>query len=512
MRFELEEEKKLTVLRVIGVGGAGGNAVNRMVEAGFRGVDFITVNTDLQVLREAQASEKVQIGENLTRGLGSGGDPEIGRQSAEESVESIKSCVQGADMVFLTAGMGGGTGTGASPVVARLAREAGAITVGIVTRPFFFEGNPRALQANEGIEGLGEAVDTLIVIPNDKLLETAEDDTTMLDAFAQADEVLYSATRGISDLITRTGVVNLDFADVRSVMKNGGAALMGTGVGSGDGAAEEAARTAISSPLLDDISIEGASAILVNVTGSKTLGIKQISKAASIVNSEAGPGAHVFLGTVIDDTIPEDEVRVTVIATGFHRPGVVIDTARAQAQYNRPPAPQPAPAETVAAPQPLTSPTAAPPAAPEPVRAGEPSPSRAEAPEAPEIPETPAPGRVPAVPFRADEPVPAARSTSIPARPDAAMPEVPVPPSGASVAPETPPVPAEINFAELLEGDRRVIELDTESGENVAAASRAAQERKEEKDDETVVMDNGSIRSFNTDGFRIPTFVRKQMD
>jgi cell division protein FtsZ len=425
MRFELEEEKKLTVLRVIGVGGAGGNAVNRMVEAGFRGVDFITVNTDLQVLREAQATDKVQIGENLTRGLGSGGDPEIGRQSAEESVESIKSTVQGADMVFMTAGMGGGTGTGASPVVARLAREAGAITVGIVTRPFFFEGNPRALQANEGIEALKEAVDTLIVIPNDKLLETAEDDTTMLDAFAQADEVLYSATRGISDLITRTGVVNLDFADVRSVMKNGGAALMGTGVASGEGAAEEAARTAISSPLLDDISIDGASAILVNVTGSKSLGIKQISKAAGIVNSEAGPGAHVFLGTVIDDTIPEDEVRVTVIATGFHRPGVVIETARPQSQTARPEAPAPAPAETPAqVPVETALPRMQAPQPAEPVQPVQqpdavPAPEAAPAPAAASVAPV---GNVPALPVRPDDPAPEVRTSSIPAQPASDMP------------------------------------------------------------------------------------------
>jgi len=498
MRFELEEEKKLTVLRVIGVGGAGGNAVNRMVEAGFRGVDFITVNTDLQVLREAQANEKVQIGENLTRGLGSGGDPEIGRQSAEESVESIKSCVQGADMVFMTAGMGGGTGTGASPVVARLARETGAITVGIVTRPFFFEGNPRALQANEGIEALKESVDTLIVIPNDKLLETAEDDTTMLDAFAQADEVLYSATRGISDLITRTGVVNLDFADVRSVMKNGGAALMGTGVGSGAAAAEEASRAAISSPLLDDISIEGASAILVNVTGSKSLGIKQISKAASIVNSEAGPGAHVFLGTVIDDGIPEDEVRVTVIATGFNRPGVPMEAARPQTHVARPAAPV-----TPVAPVEVVPPAMAPAAevAPPPVPVAPPP-----------LASAPMGSHVPAVPVRSDDPVPDVRTTSIPVQPAAEVPAAAMPPAGASVAPEMPLAPAEINFAELLEGDRTVIELDTESGAEVAAASSTEPVQEPEPEDETVVMDNGSIRSFNTDGFRIPTFVRKQMD
>ncbi|MDH3197621.1 MAG: cell division protein FtsZ, partial [Candidatus Krumholzibacteria bacterium] len=319
MRFELEEEKKLTVLRVIGVGGAGGNAVNRMVETGFKGVDFVAVNTDLQVLRESKAYHKIQIGEGLTRGLGSGGDPVIGRQSAEESVEAISAAVAGADMVFLTAGLGGGTGTGASPMVAQAAREAGSLTVGIVTKPFFFEGNPRMRQALSGMAALEECVDTLIVIPNDKLLETADDDTTVLEAFARADEVLCSATRGISDLITQTGIVNLDFADVRSVMRDGGAALMGTGAAEGPNAAEEAARTAISSPLLDEVSIRGASGILVNITGSPTLGIKQISRAATIINSEAGAGAHVFLGTVIDESMGQHEVRVTVIATGFDR-------------------------------------------------------------------------------------------------------------------------------------------------------------------------------------------------
>ncbi|MCI0453341.1 MAG: cell division protein FtsZ, partial [Candidatus Latescibacteria bacterium] len=319
MRFELDEEKKLTVLRVVGVGGAGGNAVNRMVAAGFRGVEFAAVNTDLQVLRESNAYHKIQIGEELTRGLGSGGDPRVGREAAEESVEAIRACVRGADMVFITAGMGGGTGTGAGPVVAALAREAGALTVGVVTRPFFFEGTPRLRQGEAGIEALKEAVDTLIVIPNDKLLETSSEDTSMLDAFARADEVLCNATRGISALITETGVVNLDFADVRSVMRNGGAALMGTGVASGPEAAEEAARMAIHSPLLDDVSIQGATSILVNITGPRSLGIKQISRAATVINSEAGAGAHVFLGTVIDESMPEGEIRVTVIATGFHR-------------------------------------------------------------------------------------------------------------------------------------------------------------------------------------------------
>jgi cell division protein FtsZ len=289
-----------------------------MVSAGFGGVEFIAVNTDLQVLEASAAQQKIQIGAKLTRGLGSGGDPEIGRRAAEESVEVIREAVKGADMVFLTAGMGGGTGTGASPVVASLAREEGALTVAIVTKPFFFEGSKRMEQAQRGIDELRKEVDTLIVIPNDKLLSIADDSTTVLDAFSKADEVLCNAAKGISDLITETGVVNLDFADVRSVMKSGGDALMGTGVGKGERAAEEAARMAISSPLLDNVSIRGARGILVNITGSSKLGLKQVSQAASIINGEAGSEAHVFLGAVINDQIPEDEVRVTVIATGFH--------------------------------------------------------------------------------------------------------------------------------------------------------------------------------------------------
>ncbi len=443
MRFELDDERKLTVLRVIGVGGAGGNAVNRMVAADFRGVDFVAVNTDLQVLRESRAFGKIQIGEGLTRGLGSGGDPRVGREAAEESVEAIRSAVAGADMVFITAGMGGGTGTGAAPVVAALAREAGALTVGIVTRPFFFEGTPRIKQAEAGIAAFAEAVDTLIVIPNDKLLEMSGEDTTMLDAFAAADDVLYNATRGISSLITETGVVNLDFADVRSVMKNGGAALMGSGVASGPNAAEEAALMAIHSPLLDDVSIQGAASILVNITGSKTLGIKQISKATVVINNEAGAGAHVFLGTVIDEDVPEGEVRVTVIATGFN-----------------------APARTSAPPREA--------------RAEEP---RRTEPEVLHVEEDPA--RAPR-----QEPVRVARTPRIESVPAMAREEEPL---------EEEPVEQDepvINFSDILASGTSMIEFEEDP----------------ETEDEPVIMDNGSIRSFNPEVFRVPTFVRKQMD
>ncbi len=326
MRFEMEEEKKLTVLRVIGVGGAGGNAVNRMVAAGFRGVDFMAINTDLQVLRESQALEKVQIGEELTRGLGSGGDPRVGREAAQESVEAIRACVAGADMVFITAGMGGGTGTGAAPIVAQLARECRRADRGRRQPPLLLRRDAApAPGRSRASKRCKEAVDTLIVIPNDKLLETSDDNTSMLDAFAQGGRrAVQRHARHLVALITETGVVNLDFADVRSVMRNGGAALMGTGVATGPNAAEDAARMAIHSPLLDDVSIEGATSILVNITGPRSLGIKQISKAATLINAEAGAGAHVFLGTVIDDAMPEGEVRVTVIATGF------VGTARGQ--------------------------------------------------------------------------------------------------------------------------------------------------------------------------------------
>jgi len=410
-RFHLEEEKRLTVLKVVGIGGAGGNAVNRMVNNGFAGADFIAVNTDLQVLRGSIAQQRIQIGQKLTRGLGSGGDPEVGRRAGEESREMLRESLEGSDMVFLTCGMGGGTGTGASAVVAAVARETGALTVGIVTKPFFFEGDQRIAQAERGIEELRSEVDTLLVIPNDKLLSITAENTSLLDAFSMADEVLCNATRGISALITETGVVNLDFADVKSVMRNGGDAIMGTGVGKGENGSEEAARMAINSPLLDSVSIKGATGILVNITGSKSLALRQVSKAATIVNKEAGPGAHVFLGAVIDETLKGDEIRVTVIATGFNAPR-----------------------------------------------------SRKEA--------------------RIEERVEEKR---------------------------------EINFRELL-SDEPVEVVHFEKSRPVSEDRKVKEREKEnERDlekvkDETIFADGGSIRSFNTDRFRIPTFVRKQMD
>jgi cell division protein FtsZ len=507
MRFELEDEKRLTVLRVIGIGGAGGNAVNRMVGSDFRGVEFVAVNTDLQVLRESTAYEKIQIGEDLTRGLGSGGDAKIGKQSAEESIEILRSCVEGADMVFLTAGMGGGTGTGASPIVAQVAREASALTVGVVTMPFSFEGTPRMGQAVDGIAELKEAVDTLIVIPNDKLLETADDNTTMLEAFAQADKVLCNATRGISDLITETGLVNLDFADVKSVMKDGGNALMGTGVASGENAAEEAARAAISSPLLGDISIRGANGILVNVTGSRSLGIKQISKAAAVVNSEAGTDAHVFLGTVINESLPDDEVRITVIATGFQK---AAGAARRAEQFPD--------IRSHSAAQPLARSVAGSRGASEPP-AEEPPGARPQV-RPPHVEPVAEPF------FQPDGQVEAATSAR-PAEPD------PVPErreNGRRVV-------SEVDFAELLERDQSVIVLPPhQPHDRSRPAAREARhteptsadeprydeparertpfelEVDDTENDETIIMDNGSIRTFNSDRFRVPTFVRKQID
>jgi len=409
-RFHLEEDKRLTILKVVGIGGAGGNAVNRMVGSGFTGVDFLAVNTDLQVLRGSAAQQRIQVGQKLTRGLGSGGDPATGRKAAEESREVIKETLQGSDMVFLTCGMGGGTGTGASPVVASVARETGALTVGIVTKPFFFEGDQRIAQADRGIEELRNQVDTLLIIPNDKLLSITAENTSLLDAFTMADEVLCNATRGISDLITETGVVNLDFADVKSVMKNGGDAIMGTGFGKGENGAEEAARMAINSPLLDSVSVKGATGILVNITGSKSLALRQVSKAATIVNKEAGPGAHVFLGAVISDEMKGDEIRITVIATGFN-----------------------------------------------------------------------------AVKPRREERVEEKKE--------------------------------EINFRELLSDEPAEIRIErlepAEARHERREPTEARREKREpapEEQEETILFDNGSIRTFNTDRLRIPTFVRKQMD
>ena len=317
MPFEFDvEHKRFATLKVIGVGGAGGNAVNRMISSSLTGVDFIVANTDAQVLAESSALNKVQIGRNLTKGLGAGGDPEVGRRAAQEDADALAEILEGADMVFVTAGMGGGTGTGAAPVIAEIAREQGALTVAVVTRPYTFEGRRRRQQAEQGLEELREKVDTLITIPNDRLLQVVARETPVERAFEVADQVLLEATRGISDLITVPGLVNLDFADVRTVMQSRGNALMGTGRGSGERRATEAALAAISSPLLDNISITGAEAILVNITGGKDLTLHEVDEAATAILEAAGDDANVIFGAVIDPEA-EGEVTVTVIATGF---------------------------------------------------------------------------------------------------------------------------------------------------------------------------------------------------
>lgn len=306
----------LAVIKVVGVGGGGTNAVNRMVEAGVKGVEFIAVNTDRQALLMSDADRTVHIGEELTRGLGAGANPEIGCQAAEESRAEIREALAGADMVFVTAGEGGGTGTGAAPVVAEIAmEEIGALTVGIVTKPFGFEGRKRMSQAEEGIALLSQKVDTLIVIPNDRLLQVIEKRTSMLDAFRIADDILRQGTQGITDLITIPGLINLDFADVRSIMKDSGSAMMGIGVASGENRAADAATQAISSKLLES-SIVGADRILFSITGSSDMGLAEISEASDIINAAADENANIIFGTVIDDSM-DDAIRVTVIATGF---------------------------------------------------------------------------------------------------------------------------------------------------------------------------------------------------
>jgi cell division protein FtsZ len=318
--FEIVEQTSLNSARikVIGIGGGGGNAVNTMINAGLPGVEFIAANTDAQALRVNLSPIKVQLGEKITKGLGAGANPQVGRKAAEEDIERIREYITGADMVFITAGMGGGTGTGGAPVVARLAKELGALTVGVVTKPFGFEGRKRRRQAEEGISALSAAVDTLITIPNDRLLSVAGQKTTMLDAFRKADDVLLNAVQGISDLITIPGLINVDFADVRTIMKEMGRALMGTGRAQGERRAIEAAQQAISSPLLEDVSITGATGILINITGGPDLTLFEVNEASTLIQEAAHEDANIIFGSVIDANLV-DEVRITVIATGFDR-------------------------------------------------------------------------------------------------------------------------------------------------------------------------------------------------
>ena len=314
--LEFDDNHNHARIKVIGVGGGGGNAINTMILSRLEGVDFIAANTDLQALESNQAQIKIPLGSKATRGLGAGANPDIGRQAACEDRDRIAEVLQGADMVFVTAGMGGGTGTGAAPIIAEVARDLGALTVGVVTKPFGFEGKKRRRHADEGIAALAAAVDTLITIPNERLLMVAGQKTTMLDAFRKADDVLLNAVRGISDLITIPGLINVDFADVKTIMSNMGRALMGTGRAGGERRAIEAAQQAISSPLLEDVSITGATGILINITGGPDLTLFEVNEASTLIQEAAHEDANIIFGSVIDPSIG-DELRITVIATGF---------------------------------------------------------------------------------------------------------------------------------------------------------------------------------------------------
>ncbi len=359
LEFDDTEIPESANIKVIGVGGGGGNAVNTMIADGIGGVQFVAANTDLQALDTNLATIKIQLGGTLTKGLGAGADPDIGRHSALEDHARIAESLEGADMVFVTAGMGGGTGTGAAPVIANIAREMGALTVGVVTKPFHFEGRRRRRQAEEGIKNLQAAVDTLITIPNQRLLAMSGDDTTILEAFKKADEVLLQAVQGISDLITVRGLVNVDFADVRTIMRGRGLALMGTGRASGPTRALEAAEMAISSPLLEDVSIEGATGILINITGGLDMTLREINDAASLIEEAAHEEANIIFGNVIDENA-RDEIKITVIATGFQPAATEFDDEinharrrpQAASQYHATSNYTPGPGERRTAPQP----------------------------------------------------------------------------------------------------------------------------------------------------------------
>ncbi|GAK57335.1 cell division protein ftsZ [Candidatus Vecturithrix granuli] len=331
MQEFVDESGTKARLKVIGVGGGGGNAINRMINSGLDGVTFISANTDVQALKQNSAPFKYQLGAKLTKGLGAGSDPEVGRKAALEDDDVIAEMIQDAEMVFITAGMGGGTGTGAAPIIAEKAKEMGALTVAVVTKPFMFEGSFRSRQAEIGLAELSDVVDTLITIPNQRLLSMVTKQTSMIEAFSLADEVLTQAVQGISDLITIPGLINLDFADVKTIMADMGVALMGSARGSGDQRAIEAANKAISSPLLDDISIDGARGVLINITGGKDLGLHEISEAASIIQEAAHPDSNIIFGAVIDENLA-DEIRITVIATGFDTKSK-IDKERMERQF-----------------------------------------------------------------------------------------------------------------------------------------------------------------------------------
>src|SRR5512138_128424 len=350
--IEYTDKQDAARIKVIGVGGGGGNAINTMVAGRIEGVEFIAANTDVQALAANKASVKIQLGRSASRGLGAGANPDVGRQAALEERDAIAAALEGADMVFVTAGMGGGTGTGGAPIVADVAKQAGALTVGVVTKPFLFEGNRRRKQAEAGIAELKAAVDTLIVIPNQRLISVAGENMAMADAFKRADEVLLNAVQGISDIITVHGLVNVDFADVRTIMAEQGMALMGTGRSSGERRALEAMQAAISSPLLEDVSLDGATGLLVNITGGPNLTLREVDEAVSMAQSAADPDANIIFGSVVDEALG-DEVKITVIATGFQPRDERRAPARVAVQVPATAAvksvPPPAPAEAVRA-------------------------------------------------------------------------------------------------------------------------------------------------------------------
>lgn len=360
--FELDHEQEpVARIKVIGVGGAGGNAIQRMIEGGLSRVEFIAINTDDQVLQRSSATTQICVGGSVTRGLGAGGRPEVGRQAVEQDRERVAGALAGADMVFITAGMGGGTGTGASPVVAELARELGALTVGVVTTPFMFEGSKRLRRAQEGLAELRENVDTLIVISNQRLLQVLPGKTPINEAFREADNVLRQAVQGITDIILVPGLVNLDFADVRTVMSHRGNATMGTGIGAGDDRAKRSAQEAISSPLLEDVSIDGAKGVLVNITAGPALSQDDITDVMETINGAAGDEADTYFGVVLDDGVPDDEIRITLIATGFEVAGedeseeeeVATEQTAKEEPVAAEPIPTPAPAVARPEPRPL---------------------------------------------------------------------------------------------------------------------------------------------------------------
>ncbi len=379
MAFEMETGQETVVkIKVIGVGGGGNNVVNRMVRSGSRGVDFVAVNTDKQALNVSSATYKIQIGEKLTHGQGAGSDPEVGRKSAEESRAQIAKALEDTDMVFITAGMGGGTGTGGAPIVAEIAREAGILTVGVVTKPFGFEGRRRMLQAEKGIDSLRDKVDSLVIIPNERLKHATDQKITFANAFEIADDVLRQAVQSISDLIRETGFINLDFADVSAIMKDAGLAHMGVGRAAGKGKAEEAAKMAISSPLLET-SIKGARGVLINITGSADIGLEEVEQAASLVQAAVHPDANTIFGATFDETL-DDEIRVTVIATGFadERPDASSGAAKTPAAVAAPIAPAAAPAPVAVAPAAVEAPVAAPVETPAPAPAPAAAPKKIE--------------------------------------------------------------------------------------------------------------------------------------